>query len=729
MIKKLSQLMILCFLLSYMSCSEEEILNNEVEVAEQELAIDLSEYEDTSYGMYKGVFSTNDSGERGVVEIQVVNDVFAKATIELKSGTLLTYSGTPNRSANGELTVQFSGNATSFEFEVGEDGSHPTINRAVLNDKPSFISALKENTRGAVIANTGLYSGTNLSGVTVSGTWNITFDSQADADGNTMAFTTQIIVSGTDFGGAMGNVQENCADDGTFQTCDVSGAGDMNAAIVVTWSGVHTSLLAEECSQFEGNWTATGAGGGGSGTFISDQQCAPPENDECAGAVVIACGDVLSASTAAATTTGEPGTFCGTTNPNGAGIWYTYIGISDGDFVTVDLTGSTYDTKLFLYTGSCGMVTCIDGNDDGGAGTTSRLTFVEEAGVTYYLYAAGFDGASGTLNVAVSCDQAAPGNSFATAIPITPSPEGTGCAADTFTVDFGDTSNGIFTDAPTDATCGGLQDIFYTWTATEENLLFDTGLSNPGIAIYATDGTQIDCLGTFSSGELTGWAIGDDLIIQIYDGSNVDATVGFCLEEFATPPPPPECGGNLSTFNGATGAIPDNNCDVTNQFIVTSTVMGTIGVDADIDNITINITHTWDSDLDITLISPAGTELELTSDNGGSDDNYTNAVFRDGGDDVTSAGAPFTGIFQPEGGTFATTFDGESVSGDWILQVCDDAGGDTGTVDSWTLNICDSLIPDSFNDSSTGVVKRPESDKNDVIIEMNEELGDESKSK
>jgi hypothetical protein len=646
MIKKLSQLMILCFLLSYMSCSEEEILNNEVEVAEQELAIDLSEYENTSYGMYKGVFSTNDSGERGVVEIQVVNDVFAKATIELKSGTLLTYSGTPSRSANGELTVQFSGNATSFEFEVGEDGSHPTVNRAVLNDKPSFISALKENTRGAVIANPGLYSGTDFNGVTTSGTWNITFDSQADADGVSTAFTTQIIVGGQDLGTAMGNSQDSCSDDGVNQTCNVSGVGSSSSPFSITWSGTHTSIIAADpgCSQFNGTWTATG-GGNASGTFISDQQCAPPENDECAGAVVIACGDVLSASTAAATTTGEPGTFCGTTNPNGAGIWYTYTGISDGDFVTVDLTGSTYDTKLFLYTGSCGMVTCIDGNDDGGAGTTSRLTFVEEAGVTYYLYAAGFDGASGTLNVAVSCDQAAPGNSFATAIPFTPSPEGTGCAADTFTVDFGDTSNGIFTDAPTDATCGGLQDIFYTWTATEENLLFDTGLSSPGIAIYATDGTQIDCLGTFSSGQLTGWEIGDDLIIQIYDGSNVDATVGFCLEEFATPPPL-ACGDEYIDDGGVAG-------NYSNGQNIEDTITAGIGETITFSFSQFALENTWDHMR--FFDGPDTSSPEITTAVGGATTTFTSTT-RQGftgtsleGDSVVSSGNTITVVFQSDG--------------------------------------------------------------------------------
>jgi hypothetical protein len=71
--------------------------------------------------------------------------------------------------------------------------------------------------------------------------------------------------------------------------------------------------------------------------------------------------------------------------------------------------------------------------------------------------------------------------------------------------------------------------------------------------------------------------------------------------------------------------------------------------------------------------------------NGGSGDNYTNTIFADGGDDITSADAPFDGTFEPEGGTFAAAFDGESISGDWILRVTDNAFGDGGTLDSFCI--------------------------------------------
>jgi subtilisin-like proprotein convertase family protein len=132
-----------------------------------------------------------------------------------------------------------------------------------------------------------------------------------------------------------------------------------------------------------------------------------------------------------------------------------------------------------------------------------------------------------------------------------------------------------------------------------------------------------------------------------------------------------------------------------NLYPVDVTGVGTIGTGSNIDNVTINITHTWDGDLDISLVSPAGTELLLSGGNGGSGDNYTNTVFMDGGADITAGSPPFTGTFEPEGGTFAAAFDTEAITGIWNLKICDNAGGDTGTVDTFSITICSPPIPDN----------------------------------
>ncbi len=120
-------------------------------------------------------------------------------------------------------------------------------------------------------------------------------------------------------------------------------------------------------------------------------------------------------------------------------------------------------------------------------------------------------------------------------------------------------------------------------------------------------------------------------------------------------------------------------------YMSTITMVDDIAV-LDVD-VTIDITHTYDWDLTITLISPAGTEVELTSQNGGSGDNYSVTVFDDYATTSITAGAPpFNGTFQPE--ELLSAFNGESVQGDWVLTVEDIWSGDGGFINDFTLDFC-----------------------------------------
>jgi subtilisin-like proprotein convertase family protein len=118
----------------------------------------------------------------------------------------------------------------------------------------------------------------------------------------------------------------------------------------------------------------------------------------------------------------------------------------------------------------------------------------------------------------------------------------------------------------------------------------------------------------------------------------------------------------------------------------------------DID-VVVDIAHTWTADVDIYLISPAGTSVELTTDNGSSGDHYTDTVFDDEAADSITAGAPpYTGSFQPEGSL--SVLDGEPIAGTWTLQVIDDSGGIDGTLESWSLLI---TVPGNVDDDSDTV--------------------------
>ncbi|RMG79825.1 MAG: hypothetical protein D6707_07460 [Bacteroidetes bacterium] len=151
---------------------------------------------------------------------------------------------------------------------------------------------------------------------------------------------------------------------------------------------------------------------------------------------------------------------------------------------------------------------------------------------------------------------------------------------------------------------------------------------------------------------------------------------------------------NNYTFSGNAGQNIISNQTVTSPASVSglSAVSITPG-QFYVSSVCLDITHTWDSDLDIYLECPDGTQFELSTDNGGSSDNYTNTCFTvNATTPITSGSAPFTGNYLPEGGNLANAFAGCPLNGTWNLVVGDDVGGDDGTLNSWSLTFEEVLI-------------------------------------
>ena len=78
-------------------------------------------------------------------------------------------------------------------------------------------------------------------------------------------------------------------------------------------------------------------------------------------------------------------------------------------------------------------------------------------------------------------------------------------------------------------------------------------------------------------------------------------------------------------------------------------------------SVAVDISHTYIGDLVVELVAPDGTSQTLHSRTGGS----ANDIDR----------------------TYAPDFDGTGIAGDWTLRISDRAGGDTGTLNGWTLTI------------------------------------------
>ncbi|MFM7057242.1 MAG: S8 family serine peptidase [Planctomycetota bacterium] len=102
-------------------------------------------------------------------------------------------------------------------------------------------------------------------------------------------------------------------------------------------------------------------------------------------------------------------------------------------------------------------------------------------------------------------------------------------------------------------------------------------------------------------------------------------------------------------------------------------------------NVTVNFRHDWLGDLDVFLISPKGTRVELFTDLNSNERNMTATVLDDEAQlEIVHGKAPFTGSFMPEGSLSA--FDGEEAQGTWRLEVTDDNVNEFGSLLGWSLD-------------------------------------------
>ncbi len=157
----------------------------------------------------------------------------------------------------------------------------------------------------------------------------------------------------------------------------------------------------------------TGANSCGSYTLTVTESEAPPApaNDTCRSAEEVTLeersigfgrrgllwnGD---GSTIAATPDSEDAA-CGASNA--PGVWYMVAGT--GESMTVQTCGSTYDTRLSLFSGGlagdCGALGCTVQNDDF-CGLQSSVTWVSQVDVIYYILVHGWGSSSGTYTLSV----------------------------------------------------------------------------------------------------------------------------------------------------------------------------------------------------------------------------------------------------------------------------------------------------------------------------------------
>ena len=133
----------------------------------------------------------------------------------------------------------------------------------------------------------------------------------------------------------------------------------------------------------------------------------PPVNDVCSGAIAITGDGTLSGSTSLATLD-APGT-CNGVSVTAPGVWYSIADVSGtGSTVTINTCSSIgYDTRLSVYSGSCGALTCVTANDDmspscPSGSFRSEVTFTTDGSSTYYILVHGYSSNTGNFELNIS---------------------------------------------------------------------------------------------------------------------------------------------------------------------------------------------------------------------------------------------------------------------------------------------------------------------------------------
>ncbi|MFZ1785937.1 MAG: reprolysin-like metallopeptidase [Ferruginibacter sp.] len=209
-----------------------------------------------------------------------------------------------------------------------------------------------------------------------------------------------------------------------FATGDVTLAGTAGATTQVVTGGPTTYNVAVSGMTSSGTVIATIAAGvctnssaqpnvASTSTDNTVTYNLPSGNDDCSGALPIACGQTVTGTTVGATIDVVP--TCVTGLSTAPGVWYTFVG--DGQNTTLSLCGSGYDTKIGVFTGTCAALVCVTGNDDF-CGLQSQVSFLTVNGTTYRVLVTGFSTATGAFTLARTCAPVPTNDDCANAISI-----------------------------------------------------------------------------------------------------------------------------------------------------------------------------------------------------------------------------------------------------------------------------------------------------------------------
>ncbi|MQM27948.1 S8 family serine peptidase [Glycomyces albidus] len=194
----------------------------------------------------------------------------------------------------------------------------------------------------------------------------------------------------------------------------------------------------------------------------------------------------------------------------------------------------------------------------------------------------------------------------------------------------------------------GITSAWHT-SASATNTISGTSMASPHVA--GAVAVYLDLNPGATTGDVAAWVTGNagaDRVSDVQGSPNLLLYTGTGDGG----PDPSDCVRTNSTST----ALPDR-ATVTSTLAVDCT-----GTGRTTSKVSVNITHTWRGDLAISLIAPDGTSYTLKTASSG-----------DSADNVIA--------------TYPVNLSSENAAGTWTLRIADAYAGDSGRLNSWTLEI------------------------------------------
>ena len=138
----------------FASCSENDPLITINDSAE-ELPIALSQYDNSNYGIYKGVFV----GSSGTILVNLNNNGVISVSLTI-DGVNYPFTSSETITENQQTEITFAYENNSFSFTVNADGSNPLITNVSIEGHPdASIIVVKENSSYVAQLYEGSYEG------------------------------------------------------------------------------------------------------------------------------------------------------------------------------------------------------------------------------------------------------------------------------------------------------------------------------------------------------------------------------------------------------------------------------------------------------------------------------------------------------------------------------------------------------------------------------------------